>query len=70
MACTRGFPRNLRDPDRLRHGAVALSEGNEATREGHGKSERLVVPTKQGNLANGTLWREGAATIRNRLEER
>jgi hypothetical protein len=34
------------------------------------KSESLIVPTKSGNLPEGTRWREGEAGSWNRRKER
>jgi len=32
------------------------------------ESERQILPLKQGNLLEGTLWREGDATVMEPLE--
>ena len=36
--------------------------------KGGRESERQIVPLKQGNLLEGTLWREGGAIVMEPLE--
>ena len=37
---------------------------------GHRKSELSIVPVKQGNTLQWTLWREGRVGLRSRCRER
>jgi len=60
---TEGFPRNLGGPlvstEKWYRRAKATERGGMGERE----SEYLIVPEKQGNPPQGTLWREGGTEL-------
>ena len=61
---TEGFPRNLGGPlvstgEAWYRRAKATERGGMGERE----SEYLIVPEKQGNPPQGTLWREGGTEL-------
>ena len=66
---TEGFPRNLGGP-LVSTNMVPPSEATERGGMGERESEYLIVPKKQGNPPQGTLWREGGTEMRNCWRER
>jgi hypothetical protein len=49
---------------------VLPSEATERGGMGEGESEYLILPEKQGNPPQGTLWREGGTELRSCWRER
>jgi hypothetical protein len=60
---TGGFPRNLGGP-LVSTNMVPPSEATERGGMGGRESEYLILPEKQGNPPQGTLWREGGTEER------